>query len=695
MSHRRTIGIITTFISGRFFEQIMSGIQGVARQNQMDILVVHGTPEHVALTQVGRQRVDGWIVLTYTQGLDLLIQQGKPMVSISARIAGQTFPAVFPDNRQGTEAIMDHLLAQGHRRIAFVGDTSIGDIQERYTTYQAVLQRHQIPVDPDLVLITDNPLADRGILAARRLMSPRLTCTAVVAGNDWTAIGLMRELQAHGYRIPEDAAIVGFDDIPESQITDPPLTTVRQRSDELGATGAMLLLAQMGGQPAAPTIHYVPTTFVLRESSGSSLMTHISNWTIPNIQTGPLWQVALSKELVRVLLPALSQESSPSPAQVWPEVDKLVHLLVAALENSGVQSLNRDLLQSIFTSPPILNANPEIFVEMLRVLETAGDSLLENHPDPVPARQRLTALRDQLFIEFMRSYRRRQNNSQRTLSEILQSQYEINQMLLQGAPQQVDWIKATPMYSGCLGLWTPAGGSQPPMIGIAGCFQRDGNSPLRAGSGFSAPLFPPIESLPSSAQKNEINTCLVVSVRTADHDWGMLAVSGPLISNDPWLEDNTVNTIEIYSGFLGLALEREALQESLRHASEFEQLVAERIHDLNYPVITLTKGLLLLPFAGILELERAPGIVANSLKNIQGPQLTTFLFDLSRVQVDMAWERIVIECARLVKQSGGHVIIIGMRIDICKRILEQESDIQMEYQTDFKAALEQLKLAES
>ena len=124
------------------------------------------------------------------------------------------------------------------------------------------------------------------------------------------------------------------------------------------------------------------------------------------------------------------------------------------------------------------------------------------------------------------------------------------------------------MYSGCLGLWTPAGGNQPPTIGIAGHYQREGLSSLRAGSNYTAPQFPPLDLLPSSAQQKDITTCLVLTVRKADHEWGMLAVSGPLISNDPWLEDNTLNTLEISCGFLGLTLEREALQEELRYSSE-------------------------------------------------------------------------------------------------------------------------------
>src|SRR5438128_1154999 len=98
MSRRYAIGLITTYISGRFFEQLMSGIQSIARQHETDVLVIHGTPEHVALTQIGRDNVDGWLILTYMQGLDLLAQQGKPIVTISCRAPDQPFPSVFPDN---------------------------------------------------------------------------------------------------------------------------------------------------------------------------------------------------------------------------------------------------------------------------------------------------------------------------------------------------------------------------------------------------------------------------------------------------------------------------------------------------------------------------------------------------------------------------------------------------------------------
>jgi len=580
MSHRRAIGLITTFISGRFFEQLMIGVQAVAKQHQVDVLVFHTTPEQVALTQIAGQSVDGWLVLTYTQGLDLLAEQGKPIVTISCRVPDQPFPAVFPDNRQGMKSIMDSLIVKGHRRIAFIGDTTIGDIAERYQQYHESLRDHDIEADPALIVETDNPLADRGAAAARELLSREVSFTGVVAGNDWTAIGVMRELQMNNRRVPEDIAVIGFDDIPEVQITNPPLTTVRQHTDELGSTAARLLLDQMAGKRVEPTMHTVPTTFVPRESSGNSLVERIAQWAKPALPTGPLLQTTLSRELVRILLPALPIDPPPSAAQVWPEVDRLVQLLVETIEGTTIQALDAHLLNTIFSSPAILNASSETLAEMLRVLELAGKVLINGRSDAEGAQQRLYALLDQLMIEIMRAYRRRQTTAQRTLSEILQSQYNISQFMLRYPPEQLDWLEETSLFSGCLGLWSLSGGSQPATLVVGGAYQREGSSALRIGTSYPVTQFPPLDHLPSSAQSNEINIALVMMLRSADHDWGVLVVSGPLISNDPWLEDNTINTLEVCCGFLGLSLERQVLKESLRDSADNEEILMEQINQM-------------------------------------------------------------------------------------------------------------------
>lgn len=675
MSHRRAIGLITTFISGRFFEQLMIGVQSVARQHQVDVLVIHSTPEHVALTQIARQSVDGWLVLTYTKGLDLLAQQGKPIVTISCREADQQFPSVFPDNRQGMKSIMDYLMGKGHRRIAFIGDTSIGDIAERFAQYQASLTEHNIAVDPALIVETDNPLADRGAAAARELLAREVPFTAVAAGNDWTAIGVMRELQMNNRRVPEDVAVIGFDDIPEVQITNPPLSTVRQHTDQLGSTGAKLLLDMLAGQPMEPTIYYLPTTFVLRESSGNQLVERIAQWTMPTIPPGPLWQTTLSRELVRILLPALPVEPAPSPAQVWPEVDRLVQLLVETIEGATIQALDAHLLNTIFSSPAILNANSEILTEMLRVLESAGKTLIGDRQDAVAAQQRLYALLDQLLIEIMRSYRRRQTTAQRTLSEILQSQYNISEFMLQYPPEQLDWLGETDLFSGCLGLWSLAGGSQPATLVVAGSYQREGMNSLHVGTDHPVTQFPPLDALPSSGQTNDINTALLLTLRSADHDWGMLVVSGPLISDDPWLEDNTINTLEICCGFLVLTLERQVLKESLRDSADNEQLLADRIHRLHYPVVSLMDGVLLIPMVGLIESEQLPQIIEDLL-NDRGQAKTTDVFlDLTGISiVKPSLVQSLIQTVQTVMRRDLQVTLIGLRPEVQQRMIEDGMD---------------------
>jgi DNA-binding LacI/PurR family transcriptional regulator/anti-anti-sigma regulatory factor len=671
MSHRRAIGLVTSFISGRFFEQFMNGVQSIAWQHQVDVMVVQGTPEQVALTQIGQQRVEGWLVLTYLQGLDLLAQQGKPIVTISSRMPDQRFPSVLPDNRQGMETIVEDLIARGHTRIAFVGDTSIGDIDERYKYYQSTLARHNIAVDPELVVITDNPRADRGVTAAHKLLAAKASCTAVIGGNDWTAIGLMREFQASGYHIPNDIAFVGFDDIPEAQVTNPPLTTVRQRTDELGSIATKLLLDQIAGETVAPVSHYVPTVFVPRESSGANFIERMPQRAEPVKSNESIsWQTALAHELVRVLLPAVSPDPHPSAAQVWPEVDKLVRLIAETVEGKPPETLDANFLHSIFASPPILNANPEILVEMLRVLDTAGMAIIADGPNAHQTRQQLRTLLDQLLVEVMRSYRRRQNNSQRTLSEVLQSQFYISQLLLESPPQQLQWLKETSMYSGCLGLWTPSGNNQSPSISIGGSYQCDGASLLRPGQTYTAGQFPPIDLLPSSPHQKDITTCVVMMVRTADHDWGMLVVSGPLLSNDPWLEDNTVNTLEISAGFVGLTLEREALQESLLRSSEYEERLAANIRELSCPVIPVMERVVLLPLAGVVEMEQASQVIHNALTSDVARHASDVLLDLSGVQfIDNKIVRMIIDITQTIILLGARVTLIGISSDIQQRML--------------------------
>src|SRR5579859_3276532 len=182
MESRRAIGLITSHTWGRFFDLVLAGIQTVARQHHVDVIALQMSPGDVARTAIARDLVDGWLLLSFTTGIEHLQAQQKPIVTISTRVPG--FAAVMPDNHQGITTIMQHLFAGGHRQIAFIGDTKVGDIQERYDSYCANLAQQGIAFDPALAIISDDPLRESGARAVQQLIASEKDFSAIVVGND-------------------------------------------------------------------------------------------------------------------------------------------------------------------------------------------------------------------------------------------------------------------------------------------------------------------------------------------------------------------------------------------------------------------------------------------------------------------------------------------------------------------------------
>src|SRR5665648_1121325 len=144
---------------------------------------------------------------------------GMPIVLASHQSPAPDVPAVAPDNRAGVQQAVAHLYAHGHRRIGFAGHPAQADLAERYEAYQDALRELGLEPDPDLFYDTGSSTSDGGELAGRLMVQAGLPSTAVVAGNDLNAIGVMSTLREAGYRIPEDQAVIGFDDAPEGEQT--------------------------------------------------------------------------------------------------------------------------------------------------------------------------------------------------------------------------------------------------------------------------------------------------------------------------------------------------------------------------------------------------------------------------------------------------------------------------------------------
>lgn len=215
------------------------------------------------------QAVDGvipMIEIPLSDSTDLTIPPGLPVVVVSSGAATGAFPYLDNDQRGGTAAVMDHLLALGHRDIRFIGGPEESyPGQQREQVWRESMAAAGITARP---VIRGDWTPEAGYAAGRELARDP-DVTAVFAANDQMALGLLRALHEYGREVPGQISVVGFDDIPEASSFWPPLTTVHQDFEEVGRRAVQMLLGEIRGDRsgalAGPMI--VPTSLVVRQSS--------------------------------------------------------------------------------------------------------------------------------------------------------------------------------------------------------------------------------------------------------------------------------------------------------------------------------------------------------------------------------------------------------------------------------------------
>ncbi|MEA9606978.1 LacI family DNA-binding transcriptional regulator [Xanthomonas campestris pv. plantaginis] len=220
-------------------------------------------------------KADGIILLGYgdyqesRQRLQLLVEQGTHFVRWGAALPGQPGISIGSDNYQGGLDITEHLLAQGCRRIAFLGHASnhYPEFEERYRGHVAALALQGVAADAALQF--DAITTERsGYTACLALLDSGQAFDAVCAASDLIAIGAMRALRERGLRVPQDVAVSGFDDIALAASVAPALSTVQQDTKQAGALLVESLVALIRGDAAQSRT--IPVRLAVRESSTSS-----------------------------------------------------------------------------------------------------------------------------------------------------------------------------------------------------------------------------------------------------------------------------------------------------------------------------------------------------------------------------------------------------------------------------------------
>jgi DNA-binding LacI/PurR family transcriptional regulator len=173
---------------------------------------------------------------------------------------------VAGDDVHGAKLATEHLLSLGHRRCAYVGAEGRASSLRRLRGYRLALAEAGLPFDESLV-VAPGEGAIHGELAAFRLLARRPAPSALFCYDDMTAVGVLRAVRALNLGVPQDVAVVGFDDIPLAAYLDPPLTTVRQPMYEMGQQAMTMLLDLINGE-MPPRLVTMPGELVIRSSSG-------------------------------------------------------------------------------------------------------------------------------------------------------------------------------------------------------------------------------------------------------------------------------------------------------------------------------------------------------------------------------------------------------------------------------------------
>jgi len=271
-----SLGVVADDISDQFFARMVAGAEAEARRRGYYLMIGSVEPdddERGYLRLMLERRVEGLILARPSAPLSLahlapMQDAGVPLVLVSFGSDGVPGTLVDVDNRGGGYVATRHLVELGHREIAtIVGPRDWPSSAARLDGYRDALRGAGLAEDPALVEYAADWGPESGRAAAARLLARGAGFTALFAHSDLTAVGAIRQLRLAGLRVPEDVSIVGFDDLPVAAFVDPPLTTVHQPMEEVGALAAALVLDQLAdSQAAAEERHLLPASLVVRQS---------------------------------------------------------------------------------------------------------------------------------------------------------------------------------------------------------------------------------------------------------------------------------------------------------------------------------------------------------------------------------------------------------------------------------------------
>lgn len=277
LASRRTyiLGIVTADFSDYTHARVIEGAEAEAREHGYLTFVSgaeHGPDgEPLRSSLLSQHRAEGLLIVYHGSNRDSHvifkdIPGDLPVVTVGYAQNRENVVTVGIANYQAARQATEHLLGLGHRHVAHItGPPKMYESQERRLGYTDALQEAGITPEDSWVAAGDWS-STSGYRATLKLLDRRPGFTALFAQNDRMAMGVLQALHERGLRVPQDVAVVGFDDIPSTPYFAPPLTTIHHPSYEVGRTSARLLIGMINGRPVPSTPIRLETRLIIRRS---------------------------------------------------------------------------------------------------------------------------------------------------------------------------------------------------------------------------------------------------------------------------------------------------------------------------------------------------------------------------------------------------------------------------------------------
>jgi LacI family transcriptional regulator len=273
-----TLALIVPDVANPFFTQVVRAAENVARRAGYRVILCDTWSdldiEREVIEEMIAHRVEGIVIAPVSDRsrphLRRLAKFGVPFVLVDRTVEGIESDVVYGDNVGGARHLVDHLISLGHRRIGFIVESDeVSTARDRRHGYEAALAAAGLPLEPSLVVdATVDPAG--GLAGMARLLALEEPPTAVFTVNNLVALGAIEAVRAAGLAVPDDVALVCFDDIEYASRLYPFLTVMEQPAETFGALGTQLLLERIESRaPERRRTVVLPAHFVIRKSCGA------------------------------------------------------------------------------------------------------------------------------------------------------------------------------------------------------------------------------------------------------------------------------------------------------------------------------------------------------------------------------------------------------------------------------------------